>query len=429
MHLAHAQAARPTLSTSPSTMFAPTEATAVALELPFSAGGRPPLVGNRLWIAALLMALAITVAHYGTSMELITLHNILRRLYYLPIVMAAVGYGVKGGLLAAAGCALGYVPHAFLVDHHMVASLPHEGHNVGPHAGHVMGVPLSGDPSPTAEKVLEIVLFHGVGWVTGVLSERWARALEESQALTRRLHLALQERDRMREQLVRSEKLGALGQLSAGLAHEIRNPLSAIRGSAEVLAEDFRAGHPKAQLAGILLKELTRLDRVLTDFLQFARPPAPNTHPFALDKLIDEVATMTVARRQEAHISYRAEIATGLPPCLADPDHIRQILLNLVLNAIQAMPHGGTLTFRCHLLQPSDAPALRLEVQDTGSGIPTGELHRIFEPYFTTRAEGTGLGLSISHALAEANGAVLDVRSTEGRGSTFGLTLRCQEAA
>ena len=395
--------------------------------LPLAARLFPPLAqglwGNRLLVGVVLSAAAITVCHYGTSMELATLHNLLRRLYYLPIGVAAVAYGVRGGLLTAFLCSLAYAPHAFLLDHVHMVSGAHAGHDVGMHAGHVMGFAVAGDPSPFSEKVLEILLYHGAGWLTGTLSERWARALSESRTVTLQLREALNERDAMRAQLVRTEKLGALGQLSAGLAHEIRNPLSSIRGSAEILAEDHPQGTPKARMVAIMLKELGRLDQVLTEFLQFARPPIPQPCSFDVAALAAEVAVMTETARAQSHVELTTMQADGVPACWADPNHVRQILLNMVLNATQAMPGGGTIHILAQHAELRGRDMVQVRVTDSGPGISAANLSRVFEPYFTTRNMGTGLGLSISHSLAEANNGALDVASEPGKGTTFTIML------
>jgi signal transduction histidine kinase len=386
---------------------------------------------NQLKAFVVLSALLITVGHFVVPMDLVILHNLLRRLYYLPIVVAAVGYGARGGLLAALGCTLLYLPHAFFMHHghggmHGMGGMEGMDHSMDHGGGTdvtLWGISLAGDPSPDTEKFVELVIFHGVGLLTGVLSERWVRALRQAEALTDKLEAALDERDRMRVQLVRTEKLGALGQLSAGLAHEIRNPLSSIRGSAEVLAEDFPAGTPKGRLATILLAELGRLDGVLTEFLQFARPPLPQAGPVPLDTILQDVDAMTATVRQQGGVTLLRTTVGPQAVVWADPAQVRQVLLNLVRNAMEAMEHGGTITLGTRPATLHGEPGFSVDVTDTGPGIPADILVKIFEPYFTTKDTGTGLGLSISHALADANGGLLDVTSPPGAGTTFTLTL------
>ncbi|MBI5496230.1 MAG: hypothetical protein HY904_14500 [Deltaproteobacteria bacterium] len=385
---------------------------------------------QRLRAVVVATAVAITVGHVIVPMDFVVIHNLLRRLYYVPIVVAAVGFGARGGLLAAAGCALAYLPHAFFMGHDHAAGLA--GH-VTAEAGHpaaysVFGVPLSGDPSPSAEKFVELAVFHGVGWLAGMLSDRWVRALRESEALARRLETALDERDRVRTQLVRSEKLSALGHLSAGLAHEIRNPLSSIRGSAEVLVEDIPPSTPKARLASILLDELQRLEGVLTQFLQFARPPHPEPSAVDVGAILDEVDAMTAAVRGPAGIVLQRTAESRVAIVWADPAQVKQVLINLVRNAMDAMEGGGTLVLALRPTLLRGAQALAVDVKDSGAGIPVEIQSKIFEPYFTTKDTGTGLGLSISHALVEANAGLLDVESAPGRGTTFTMTLPVRQA-
>ncbi len=383
----------------------------------------------RLAMVALAVGAVVTALHYGTSMELVAVHLILRRLYYVPIVIAGVGYGLKGGLLAAVAISLAYVPHAFLLHaHHMTASAPHAGHDVGDHAGHIFGLPLSADPSPDMEKFLELVLFHAVGVVTGLQSQRWMYLVTSLQAAQVRLQQVLDQRDQFRAQLVRAEKLTALGTLTAGLAHELRNPLSSIRGSAEILADDYPEGHAKGRIASIMLKELGRLDGVLREFLQFARPPAPNPKAVALGPVVEQVLELTRQHRDwhaglETHINVPQEDRAWV-----DPDHLRQILTNLLVNAAQAMPGPGAVSIVAQRQDTRLGPRMLLHVTDEGPGVPADALGHLFEPYFSSKADGTGLGLAISHSLAEANGAELDVHNSPGGGAVFLLSLPLPDA-
>jgi signal transduction histidine kinase len=193
-----------------------------------------------------LMIVAVSLMHYSTAIHIHEAHGIYRRLYYFPILLAAFRYGRRGGLAAAFATCAFYAPHAFGL--------------------------IGFDPAFALEKSLEMVLYFAVGLVAGVLVDR-------EHATQRSLRRTLEDRDRMASQLLRSERLAAVGRLSAGLAHEIRNPLASINGAAEVLGDDFPAGHPKARLAAILRDESRRLNDVLTRFLTFRARRAGDRGP------------------------------------------------------------------------------------------------------------------------------------------------------
>jgi two-component system sensor histidine kinase PilS (NtrC family) len=225
----------------------------------------------------------------------------------------------------------------------------------------------------------------------------------------------------MEEELRRSERLGAIGQLAAGLAHEIRNPLASLSGAIELLAADLPTGDRNSQtLAQIVKRETQRLNRLVTDFLTYARPGPGRSEPVPLRALFDEIRAL-LAKDEDCGVDLDIDIAADLR-ALGNPDQLRQVFWNLVLNAAQSEPADSVVQVRARL--SADPPEIEISVADRGCGIPREKLDRIFEPFFTTKPKGTGLGLATVHRVVEAHGGRITVASERGKGTTVRVFLR-----
>lgn len=353
--------------------------------------------GRRLWtlLGIGLSVATITALHYLTTTESVVSHNVFRRLYYLPIVWAALTWGLRGGLVVAGLVSVAYFPHAFIMAGHM-------------------------DPAPPTDKILEMVLFFGVGGLAGLLvdRERRARRREERAALAR---LAAEHR---------AERLAGLVHLTRGLAHEIRNPLGGIQGALEILADGPPDADHRREMLEVALKETGRLGRVLDDFLSFARPREPDPAPFDPTGPLAHVADLFGPQAAEHRVSLKREAhATGR--AFADAEQITQVLINLVRNALQFTPAGGRITLSTSDLRSSrGTPSrVRFAVTDTGAGVDRELGQSIYDPYVTSRDDGSGLGLSISAMLAGQNGGTLTHQANPGGGTTFSFDLPTQEGA
>lgn len=238
------------------------------------------------------------------------------------------------------------------------------------------------------------------------------------------------EMKRLQDELRRSERLSALGSLAAGVAHEIRNPLSSIKGLATYLSRKVPAGGPEEEAARTMAAEVDRLNRVVTELLEFSRPAAVQPAETDLSAIIERALRLAGADLQAKgiRVDYRPDQA--LPKACLDAERLTQALLNLFLNAVQAMEAGGTLSVG--LASEADPSGggerFRLSVSDTGCGIDPEALTSIFTPYFTTKAAGTGLGLAIVQQIAEGHGGRVLVESKPGQGSTFTLLLPLERA-
>jgi two-component system sensor histidine kinase HydH len=229
----------------------------------------------------------------------------------------------------------------------------------------------------------------------------------------------LSEVQRLRQEIQRQEKLAALGGLAAGVAHEIRNPLSSIKGMATYLANRFCSNGGDRQAADVMVQEVDRLNRVISELLEFARPSDITIQTVDLPQLLQHSLRLIQQDADANDIQVELNIQTAMPKADIDPDRISQCLLNLYLNAIAAMPDGGRLEVVCRKEASGD---LVISVGDSGGGIDDDRLSEIFNPYFTTKSTGTGLGLAIVHKIVEAHQGRIGVQSTPN-GTTFSLHL------
>ncbi len=281
------------------------------------------------------------------------------------------------------------------------------------------------------ERYLEIVLYNVVGGVTGFLSQReWTRrrelqrtaaGLEESY---RKLKAQADMIIEIEGQLRKAERLSAIGELAAVLAHEIRNPLGSIKGTAEILKDDFRPGDRKYEFLEILLKESERLNRVVEDFLRLARPQRAIMVDCDVAEELDNVIALVTAEAGKRGVELELKPAT-LPRLEGDPEKLRQAFLNLILNGLQATPPGGNVIISASYPERADEEPARIEISfaDSGAGMSAEIVEKIFEPFFTNKEDGTGLGLAITRKIVEAHGGAIEVRSQVGKGSTFIVCL------
>lgn len=348
-----------------------------------------------------VFVVGISLLHYLTPLHLPYLHDIFQRLYYLPIILAALWFGLRGGLLCSIMVSIAYAPHIlFQWGGHMTMEM---------------------------EKYLEIVLYNTVGGLTGLLSQRERERTVELQRTARGLEESYQKLQNQSEQIIvieeqlrRAEKLSTLGEMAAMLAHEIRNPLGSIRGTAEILKDDYPPGDPKHEFIEIQIKETERLNRVVEDFLHMARPQPADMRPCPVQKELETIATLVAndARKRQIRLMVHPPAAPII--IKADGEKLRQAFLNIIINALQATPPGGSVT-----ISTTVGPDALCEIcfTDTGRGIDVATLDKVFEPFFTTKPDGTGLGLAITRKIIESHGGIMLVESAEGKGTAVTVRL------
>jgi signal transduction histidine kinase len=233
---------------------------------------------------------------------------------------------------------------------------------------------------------------------------------------------------RMEQRVRQADRLATIGRLSANIAHEIRNPLASLSGAIEALARELPADSGRDRLVEIVLRESDRLNHIIRDFLEYARPAPMTPHPVNLAELLEEVLVLVEHRSHPAELKVVREFADALP-ARVDPQQLRQAIWNLCINAVQAMPEGGELRVGGRLLPGSKPTRMQLWVSDTGHGIAEGDLPQIFEPFFSTKAEGSGIGLALVYRVVQDHDGQIEVRSQPGVGTTFLLTLPSTDGA
>ena len=225
----------------------------------------------------------------------------------------------------------------------------------------------------------------------------------------------------LRKEVARSQRLASVGRLAAGVAHEIRNPLSSIKGFATYFKERYPDKPDDQRTANIMIQEVDRLNRVVGQLLEFARPISIKPRRISLQTLLKDSVKLIEDRAAAKNLSVHTQFAAAVDEGWGDPDRINQILLNLYLNAIDAMESGGELNVG--LSSDGDGRQFIITVSDTGCGISPENLSQIFDPYYTTKSSGTGLGLAITHNIIEAMGGKIMVKSDTGKGTTFRVTI------
>jgi len=229
----------------------------------------------------------------------------------------------------------------------------------------------------------------------------------------------------MEEQVRRQERLATVGSLAAGIAHEIRNPLASLSGSIQVLKNDLKLEDDNQQLMDIVIRETDRLNNIITEFLEYARPRSSRHEQIPLASLVQETI-MLIRNSRESHenIEVRCNVETGVL-IKGDAQRLRQVLWNLLINSCQAMPGGGGITISASTLSigANADEWLEIAVVDTGPGIGPEIVQKIFDPFFTTKTGGTGLGLAIAYRIIEDHGGNISVESAPGKGTTFKIKL------
>jgi signal transduction histidine kinase len=337
--------------------------------------------------------IAVSALHYYTATSHMLIHQLLQRAYYIPLALFAIWYGWRGGLAAATFCGLVYVPHIWMAWHM--------------------------HPEFSASQYIEIGMFFPVGLMIGILSDHERVQRYKAEETARQLSEVYKQLQESFEQLRRADRLSALGELAAGLAHEIRNPLGALDGAVQILRRVQLPVETRNEFGELATGEVKRLKTLVNNILDFGRPTPPRVIDTDLRVLIDSVMMLVGETARMAGIEVKVEVADADARVRVDVDQIKQVLLNLGLNGIQAMQRGGILTYR----GTATRDFVELEIIDEGKGIPESDLERIFNPFYTSRAEGTGMGLSIAYRIVNQHDGHITVRRNKERGMTFVVRL------
>lgn len=311
-------------------------------------------------------------------------------LFALPVAIAAFVDGWRGGLSAAA----------------------------------LASVVIFAGPSGLAGSalVVNVICLASLGLLTGFGFDRERRQSMHFQQTAEQLSSVYRRVQANFEGMKRIERLSAVGQLSAGLAHEIRNPLASIAGAAGILKRSDVLEPKHLKCVEIITNECKRLDDLLTDFLNFARPRSPRMQKIHLDAALDSVLALANHGIRGKTIQCEKRVSPDLPPVECDPEQLEQVLLNLMINAIDASPDGGTVILSAEEVDGRVA----VRVIDSGHGVAAAHVDRLFDPFFTTKEHGTGLGLPVAHQIMTQMGGMLLAQKNPDAGMMFSVILPSQ---
>jgi len=363
-------------------------------------------ISVRAFVFLWLPVVAVTIAHFGTPAEYEWLHDVFRRLYYIPIIVGAFLFGLRGGLLTSFVVTVLYLPHAFWL--------------VGPHAHH-HGM-IHADPTGTANKLLELLLYNVVALVTGLLVEREQRARRD-------VEQKMVEMQAMEQQLIRAGRLQSLGELTAGLAHEIKNPLASLKAASAIVADEIPETSPRRKMVVILDKEIDRMAALLERFLSFARPGHLTFADIRPGHAVEQAIALVKPQADVRRVVLQVEAPAAASVIRGDPDKLTQILLNVLLNAVQFSPEGGRVDVRCQEQSLPHGRFVVVSITDQGRGIRPEDRERIFDPFFSTRENGTGLGLAIASRLMDEHQGYIEVANSPGQGTEFRLRFPLSKQA
>lgn len=350
---------------------------------------RPPT--GALLIALFLAGIAVLTA--WVPVRNVSAHNILHHLNFLPLMIAGMLFGWRGAAFASLFAAAVDAPG---IARHWVVW-----------------------PLDAKDQIVELSIFTAAGLIAGYLSDRersQRQSLERTRQELESVYWELQENI---AQMKKAERLSAAGRLAASLAHEIRNPLASISGAAGILQRGSAPPEFVRDSLEIIQKESQRLNKLLTGFLNFANPRSPRLQSANVNDLLGSVVSLATHAARDRGVALRHVPADHINEIACDPEQMKQVLLNLVINAIEASPAGSEVQLRT-LAHEGGAV---IEVEDSGAGIPAEAVDHIFDPFFTTKPKGTGLGLAISSMIVSQHNGALTFASNARSGTTFRIEL------
>lgn len=331
------------------------------------------------------LVLVFSILHYMTPASRPILHGVWRKMYFVPILLAAFWFGLRGGLITSVAISVIYLPHV-----------------IGQWA-HIH--------TQREDALFDILLYNIVGGLTGFLA---AREREQREKLKE-----------AQKELLRADRLKLLGELSAGMAHEVRTPLASILGSVNILSKENSKPEEKREFLEILKKEVHRLDKVVNDFLNYSRIEKKEFAACNLNDVVRQAETILRSHPLSKKVEMKLELAKNLPAVLGDSNQLCQAVLNLALNAMQAVGEGE---IKLATGFNSDGKQVFLSVADRGPGIAPEVLEKIFTPFFTTRPDGVGLGLGIVERIASLHKGEVKIDSKVGAGTSATLIFPILES-
>jgi signal transduction histidine kinase len=354
---------------------------------------------DTIWIVAVgLLIILVAVLHYSTPTHLHQLHELYRAFFYLPIILAAFRFQLKGGIISSVAIIIIYFPHVVFQ--------------------------WGGDFLHNFSRFLEMTMYLFIGTIAGYLAlrekrerEKYQKAAIELQDSYQQLKEKSEKIAEIEDQLRTSERLAVMGELAASLAHEVRNPLGSIWGVVEILKEDCKKTGETSEFLDVLVKEVKRLNQVVENYSNFTRKPELYYKTSNLHDVVQSVVYLLNHKARKHEVQLYVDFPDEPIFITADEGQIQQILINLILNSISAISSSGSVTVKAEHVEIDNRKAIALSVIDNGRGIPEKIRVSIFKPFFTTKNDGTGLGLSIVKRIVEQNKWKIEVKSTSSKGT------------
>lgn len=360
------------------------------------------------WIIAILLLVGvISTLHYNTPTQSWQYHLVYMQAYFIPIILAAFQFGVRGGLGTAILISIIYFPHIMLQWGGLIEN--------------------------NLMRFLQIILFNVLGYLTGLKSqgeriekEKYQKTANDLKYSLEQLKIHSEKISEMEEQIRAADRLAIVGELTASLAHEVRNPLGSIRGAVEIIRDSVPEDIKKLEFFDILIQDTERLNHVVENYLSFSRKKTTQYSKYDITEAIKNIVLMIGAQARKSKIRIDIDLPDEEYSLIGDPNHFWQVMINVLLNAIQAMPDGGQVDVRLMPVEEGNTEHIKkicLSIKDQGKGIPKDKLQDVFKPFFTTKKKGSGLGLSITKRIADENDWKIKINSQAGVGTEFAIYI------
>lgn len=354
------------------------------------------------WIIIIaILTIVISILHYSTPTMNWQYHLIYMQSYFIPILIAAFQFGIRGGIISAAAVTILYLPHIML------------------HWG--------GFVEQNLVRFLQIILFNVIGYLTGLKSQKEKDEKNRYQKIAKELELNYDKLTELEEQLRQSDRLAVVGELTASLAHEVRNPLGAIRGAVEIIRDEVSPDSKQYEFATILIDETKRLNEVVENYLNLAKKQKKEDVSYQINEIIQSSVLLISNQAKKNNIRIIVNGPDFPIQLMGDQNDLQQILINLILNAIESIKEDGEILIDVEQISSGESEIesneLKISVNDTGSGLNEEEIDKIFQPFYTSKKTGSGLGLAIVKRIADSNNWKINIESVVDVGTKFVLMI------
>ena len=361
------------------------------------------------WTVISFLVILITVLHYTTPTMNWQYHLVYMQAYFVPILMAAFQFGLRGGVGVALAVSILYLPHVMLQWGGLVEN--------------------------NLMRFMQIILYNVIGFLTGLKAQkekeekiRFMMAAEELEKSLTKLREQSEKLIELEEYLRQADRMAVIGELTASLAHEVRNPLASIRGTVEILRDEVPESIKASEFFHILIEDTQRLNDVVENYLGLARRRIQPDSDYPAQEPVHNVVMMLRSQAAKQNVAIDLHLPDDPVMITGDPGDLWQIILNVALNALQAMKDGGAIRIDGEITTQNRADFITISINDNGPGIPEDQVGEIFKPFFTTKAQGTGLGLAIVKRLVNENKWEMNVDSAAGKGTTVKIKIPVKKA-